>query len=275
MMGESTFTLSNEGLAVDINVARDSLLVRFDVDLSTAAGSFPPDVSSWLVRPALVSLRVEPGPATAAFVAGPPSIASGAPASLSVEVTDDNGRLVKRPYNVRFVDSEGHDLGSSDSEAGTALMQFVPEASVPRRVRRADVHQRPGEHVSGAGHHRRVLQRGSGGFDRWRAAEGRHGLPGAEPGRGAADLAGRCGQRQPFGRGCAIRRVSPRVRPASTSPVSEVEASARCELRSLRGCRSVTLQSTFKATHAPPNELGFGRHVAAGHSPRRFNGSRR
>ena len=83
MMGESTFTLSNEGLAVDINVARDSLLVRFDVDLSTAAGSFPPDVSSWLVRPALVSLRVEPGPATAAFLAGPPSIASGAPASLS------------------------------------------------------------------------------------------------------------------------------------------------------------------------------------------------
>ena len=132
MMGDSTFTLGAQGLALDINVARDSLLVRFDVDLSTAAGTFPPDVSEWLVRPALVSLRVDPGPATAAYVAGPPSIPSGAPASLSVQVTDDNGRLVKRPYSVRFVDSEGRDLGSGDSEAGTAVMQFVPEASVPR-----------------------------------------------------------------------------------------------------------------------------------------------
>jgi hypothetical protein len=132
MMGDSTFTLGPDGLAVDVNVARDSLLVRFDVDLSTAAGDFPPDVSQWLVRPALVSIRVEPGPATAAFVAGPPAIASGAPASLSVQVLDDNGRVVKRPYSVRFVDSEGRDLGISESEAGTAMMQYVPEASVPR-----------------------------------------------------------------------------------------------------------------------------------------------
>ncbi|MEO8181420.1 MAG: IPT/TIG domain-containing protein [Deltaproteobacteria bacterium] len=128
----ATFTLDPEGLALDFEVNRDSLLVRFDVDLSTAAGDFPADVAEWVVRPSMVSIRVEAGPASAAFVTGPPSLASGAPASLGVQVVDANGRLVKRPYSVRFVDSSGQELGNAEADRGTAMLQFIPEASVPR-----------------------------------------------------------------------------------------------------------------------------------------------
>jgi hypothetical protein len=147
-MGDSTFTLGQEGLAVDVQVNRDSLLVRFDVDLSTAAGVFPPDVADWLVRPALVSIRVEPGPATAAFVAAPASLASGAPASLSVQVVDDQGRLVKRPYSVRFVDSEGRDLATwwvrrctcRPSKRVTAPFRFALSWNSARRTHRSRHH---------------------------------------------------------------------------------------------------------------------------------------
>ena len=97
-----------------------------------AHGDFPAEVAEWVVRPAMVSIRVEAGPASAALVTGPPSLAAGAPASLGVQAVDANGMLVKRPYSVRFVDSAGQELGNAEAVGGTAMLQFIPEASVPR-----------------------------------------------------------------------------------------------------------------------------------------------
>ncbi len=125
------FTLGEQGVALDFEVANDNLLVRLDVDLSTADGSFPADVDTWIVRPSMRLITVEAGPAAGAIINGPRRLPSGAPASLSVQVVDANGRLIKRPFSVRFIDAEGRDIGQADSTGATAMLQFIPEPSAP------------------------------------------------------------------------------------------------------------------------------------------------
>lgn len=129
---DATFPLEDDELTLVITSGRDNILVRFDVDLSTADGAFPEDVASWVVRPSMVLIEVEAGPASSAYVTGPNRLPSGGPASLTVHAVDDNGKLVRRPYTVRFVDAEGNELGAANGENGSALFQYIPEPSAPR-----------------------------------------------------------------------------------------------------------------------------------------------
>jgi hypothetical protein len=64
----------------------------------------------------------------------PDQLASGGPASLTAQVIDENGRRVKRPYSVRFVDGLGNEVGGVESDGGSALLQYVPEPSSPAIV---------------------------------------------------------------------------------------------------------------------------------------------
>ena len=128
---DAAFVLGEQGLALNVKVDQDRLLVRFDVDLSTAAGSFPSEVSQWIVRPSMCVINVEAGPAQGAFISAPSRLPAGAPASLSVQVVDANGRFVKRPFLARFVDANGRELGQADSNGSTALLQYIPEVSTP------------------------------------------------------------------------------------------------------------------------------------------------
>jgi hypothetical protein len=137
----ASFTLSTDPLVLDLELKNDSLLVQIDVDLSTAAGSFPSDVASWVVRPAMRLIKVKAGKPTMALLSAPTQILSGAPASLNVQVVDAEGRLVKSAYKVRFVDASGADLGDTSPKYGTALFQYVPQPSVPSvaKVEQADL----------------------------------------------------------------------------------------------------------------------------------------
>jgi len=129
---DEPFVLEGAGLSLEFEINRNNLLVRTDVDLSTAAGNFPPDVADWVVRPALRVIEIEAGPAARAFISGPSRLPSGGPASLTVQVTDDTGRVVKRPFGVRFVDAEGNSIGTAESERSSALFQYVPVPSEPK-----------------------------------------------------------------------------------------------------------------------------------------------
>jgi hypothetical protein len=129
---DASFLLQGRGLALDIDVDAEGMLVRFDVDLSTAAGDFPKEASSWIVRPSMYLIDVEAGPAAGVLLTGPGQLASGGPASLTAQVLDGNGRRVQRPYSVRFVDSQGNEVGALDSEGAAAFMQYVPEPSTPQ-----------------------------------------------------------------------------------------------------------------------------------------------
>jgi hypothetical protein len=131
---DAGFILEGEGLALNVDVDGDGLLVRFDVDLSTAAGKFPPDVKDWVVRPSMYLIDVEAGPAAAVILTAPGQLASGGPASLTAQVIDESGRRVKRPYSVRFVDGLGNEVGGVESDGGSALLQYVPEPSSPAIV---------------------------------------------------------------------------------------------------------------------------------------------
>lgn len=74
-----------------------------------------------------------------------------------MQVVDANGRLVKRPFSVRFVDDQGRDLGEADSRGATASLQFIPEPSAPlvsqispTTITQSGV-QSPGVEVTGTG----------------------------------------------------------------------------------------------------------------------------
>jgi hypothetical protein len=128
---EASFFLQGEQLALNVDIGGEGLLVRFDVDLSTADGDFPDNVAQWVVRPAMVLIEVAAGSPAAVILTGPGQLSSGGPASLSAQVIDENGRRVKRPFSVRFVDGSGQEVGAVDSEGETALLQYVPEPSAP------------------------------------------------------------------------------------------------------------------------------------------------
>ncbi len=128
---DESFTLSDD-LGLQITPATNSLLVKFDVNLGTAEGDFPPDVSKWLVRPAMYLIRTRAGDPATAFLNGPGRFAAGGPASLSVGVVDHEGRLVQRPFTATFVDAEGTPIGSADAEHGIARFQYIPEPTRPR-----------------------------------------------------------------------------------------------------------------------------------------------
>lgn len=81
---DASFLLEGSGLALNIDVDGDGLLVRFDVDLSTAAGDFPEEASRWIVRPAMYAIEIEAGPAAGVLLTGPGQLASGGPASLEM-----------------------------------------------------------------------------------------------------------------------------------------------------------------------------------------------
>jgi hypothetical protein len=126
------FALPEEGLTLTLTPKDGDMIVRLDVDLSTAAGDFPDDVGSWVVRPALRLIRVRPGEPTHAVLVAPGDVPSGAPVSLNVQVVDDAGKIVDLAGDVEFVDARGNVLGSSKLANGTALLQFVPEPTVPQ-----------------------------------------------------------------------------------------------------------------------------------------------
>jgi hypothetical protein len=128
---DASFLLEGRGLRLLVDVGGEGLLVRFDVDLSTADGTFPGDVEDWIVRPAMYQIDVEAGPAAGVILTGPRRLVSGGPASLSVQVIDDNGRRIKKPYSVRFVNAAGQEVGATNSEGGTALLQYVPDPTAP------------------------------------------------------------------------------------------------------------------------------------------------
>ena len=128
---ETSFVLGEQDLVLEVTPGRDSTLFRIDVDLSTAAGSFPADVADWIVRPAMRVVQVKAGEPTLAFLAGPQTMLSGGAASLSVQLFDAEGQLVKKAYSARFVDAEGNEVGRAEQEYGTAVFQFIPRPSDP------------------------------------------------------------------------------------------------------------------------------------------------
>jgi hypothetical protein len=131
LIDNAMFTLSSEGLGLNVDSKNLDLLVRFDIDLSTAAGAFGDDVASWVVRPALRLVTVDAGPATDVLLSSPTRLPSGSPASLSVQVVDAAGKIIKRPFDVTYFDASGNELGRATSEYGTALLQYIPTPSTP------------------------------------------------------------------------------------------------------------------------------------------------
>lgn len=127
----SRFELSGPELVLRFTPSRPNVLVKLDVDLTTASGVFPSDVGEWIVRPALRAVYVQAGPAAHALLSAPPRMQSGAPATLNVHVVDESGRVVKRDFLVRFIDDAGNEIGRTTSERGTALLQYVPVPSTP------------------------------------------------------------------------------------------------------------------------------------------------
>ena len=125
------FQLESASLDLAFEPKESSVLVRIDVDLSTAAGDFPAGVEDWVVRPEMRLVKVKAGAPALAVLAGPGRLPSGGPASLSVQVFDAEGRLVNSDYNVRFVDAEGMEIGVGAPKHGTALLQYVPAPSIP------------------------------------------------------------------------------------------------------------------------------------------------
>jgi hypothetical protein len=125
------YTLNDESLELELELRADSLLVRFDVDLSTAAGEFPDDAADWIVRPAIRMIKVKAGAPSLVLLNAPVRLVSGAPVSLNVQVVDAEGHLVKSDYKVRFIDDSGEQLGTATPKHGTTLFQYVPVPSKP------------------------------------------------------------------------------------------------------------------------------------------------
>lgn len=128
---DEQFVLSGDSLGLVFTLSSNAMLVRFDVDLSTAAGVFPDDVATWIVRPALRIIRTRAGAPHAAFLNGPTRFASGAPTTLSVGVVDENNRLIQRPFTALFTDADGNEIGSVDAEGGIARLQYIPAPTQP------------------------------------------------------------------------------------------------------------------------------------------------
>jgi hypothetical protein len=128
---DQPFTLDGEELVLTFTVTSGSLLVKMDVDLSTAAGDFPAEAADWVIRPALRIIRTAAGAPNTAFISGPGQFASGAPATLSAGAIDENGRLIQRPFTAVFIDAEGNEIGSAEAKGGIARFQYIPQPTVP------------------------------------------------------------------------------------------------------------------------------------------------
>jgi hypothetical protein len=126
-----SFVLTTEGLVLNVDPKGDDMVLRFDVDLSTAAGEFPDSVASWLVRPAVRLIRIDAGEPAEAVLLAPSEIVSGSPASMSLQVLDANGRVVPGELEVSFTDAAGNSLGRATGTNGAASLQYVPAPTQP------------------------------------------------------------------------------------------------------------------------------------------------
>jgi hypothetical protein len=73
------FQLESASLELAFEPKEASVLVRIDVDLSTASGSFPEGVEDWVVRPEMRLVKVKSGPPALAVLAGPGRRPTGGP----------------------------------------------------------------------------------------------------------------------------------------------------------------------------------------------------
>ncbi len=109
----------------------EDYLIRFTVDLSTAAGPLPSGAETWFVRPSPRIVRPRPGPAAQVTLGVTPSTVAGAPVTLMVEAMDVDYNYVDAPVEVQFFDYTGASIGSATGQDGFATLQFVPVASEP------------------------------------------------------------------------------------------------------------------------------------------------
>lgn len=128
----ANFVLANEGLSLEITPANtDSLLVRIDVDLTTALGPLPNDVAEWTVRPAMRRIHPKSGDAAAISLGAPLRSLAGNSLTLTALVTDDKYAPVDSGVMVQFFDGRDRLLGESPVVRGTAQLKVSLEASVP------------------------------------------------------------------------------------------------------------------------------------------------
>lgn len=128
---DAEFNLPAEGLDLTITPQDGDILVRIDIDLSTAQGAFPADVATWLVRPAMRVITVQAGDPAHALLTGPTELGSGGAASLNVQVVDANGRVVDSEVQVVFTDAAGDMIAEAEGQGGNGMAQYVPEPSTP------------------------------------------------------------------------------------------------------------------------------------------------
>jgi len=107
------------------------LLLRVDVDLSTAQGDFPENVDEWTVRPALRLVRARPGPPAGVQLNVPVTNYSGAPTSLTATLVDALGNRTEAEVTYTFYDGAGNVLGTVTTDYGAATLQTILEGASP------------------------------------------------------------------------------------------------------------------------------------------------
>lgn len=139
------------------------LLLRVEVDLSTAEGPLPEGAQEWVVRPALRVLRPEPGPPAVVYLGGPAATVSGAPVSVGATVLDEDFNVVDEDATVELWDPDGM-IATAEVEGGNASVRFTPEPIAPvleavdvGTLELADGDTRPGILLRGSGFSRDVL----------------------------------------------------------------------------------------------------------------------
>lgn len=104
-----------------------SILMAFDVDLTTAVGDFGgAPVERWTVQPSLRQIRSVAGPAAAARLNLPSEVPSGAPVTLSASLIDASGMVVSTATTFAFYGPGDELLETVNAARGAATLQLIP-----------------------------------------------------------------------------------------------------------------------------------------------------
>jgi hypothetical protein len=107
------------------------ILIRAHVDLSTAEGPIPEELTNEDIELTPRLIRLKAGSPAHIGLTATSSVASGGSVTLNALVLDEHGNFVDEPVKVRFVDGDGREIGSAMSKRGVAALQYVPTPSEP------------------------------------------------------------------------------------------------------------------------------------------------
>ncbi len=126
--------LGSDGIAFTVTPKDSaSILLRLEVDLTTALGPFPQeDLSDWVVRPSMRRILVSAGSPAGISLGAPVFSLVGEPTVLSALVVDENFSVVDDGVSVDFFDGKGERLGAALVESGVAQLSVLLSASTPK-----------------------------------------------------------------------------------------------------------------------------------------------